>query len=62
MGGDRELYERCEPLFEHLAKATFFMGASGAGATTKLVVNTMLGVACRGWPSLGAGPRGRPGP
>lgn len=60
VGGDRELYDRCEPLFEHLAKATFFMGASGAGARTKLVVNTMLGVAMQGlaeaWAlGLGAG-------
>jgi 3-hydroxyisobutyrate dehydrogenase-like beta-hydroxyacid dehydrogenase len=44
VGGDRELYERCESLFEPLAKATYLMGESGAGATTKLVVNTLLGV------------------
>jgi 3-hydroxyisobutyrate dehydrogenase-like beta-hydroxyacid dehydrogenase len=37
VGGDRELYERCLALFEPLAKATFFMGDSGAGATSKLV-------------------------
>jgi 3-hydroxyisobutyrate dehydrogenase-like beta-hydroxyacid dehydrogenase len=48
VGGDRELYERCLALFEPLAKATFFMGDSGAGATSKLVVNTMLGVAMQG--------------
>jgi 3-hydroxyisobutyrate dehydrogenase len=44
VGGDRPLYDRCEELFEPLAKQTWFMGESGAGATTKLVVNTLLGV------------------
>jgi 3-hydroxyisobutyrate dehydrogenase-like beta-hydroxyacid dehydrogenase len=44
VGGDRALYDRCAPLFEPLAKDTFFMGDGGAGATTKLVVNTLLGV------------------
>jgi 3-hydroxyisobutyrate dehydrogenase-like beta-hydroxyacid dehydrogenase len=44
VGGDRELYDRCAPIFDVLAKQTFFMGDSGAGATTKLVVNTLLGV------------------
>jgi 3-hydroxyisobutyrate dehydrogenase len=48
VGGDRELYDRCSPLFEPLAKASFYMGDSGTGATTKLVVNTMLGVAMQG--------------
>jgi 3-hydroxyisobutyrate dehydrogenase len=44
VGGDRELYDRCEGLFAVLAKETHYMGPSGAGATTKLVVNTLLGV------------------
>lgn len=48
VGGDRELYDRCCPLFEPLAKASFYMGDSGAGATAKLVVNTTLGVAMQG--------------
>jgi 3-hydroxyisobutyrate dehydrogenase len=44
VGGDRELYDRCEAIFDVLAKQAFFMGDSGTGATTKLVVNTLLGV------------------
>jgi 3-hydroxyisobutyrate dehydrogenase-like beta-hydroxyacid dehydrogenase len=44
VGGDRELYERCESLFAALAKQTHYMGQSGTGAMTKLVVNTLLGV------------------
>jgi 3-hydroxyisobutyrate dehydrogenase len=44
VGGDRELYERCESLLATLAKQTYYMGQSGTGAMTKLVVNTLLGV------------------
>jgi 2-hydroxy-3-oxopropionate reductase len=43
VGGDRELYDRCRPLLETLAKARHYMGPSGAGATTKVVVNAILG-------------------
>jgi 3-hydroxyisobutyrate dehydrogenase len=44
VGGDRELYDRCQSLFAALATQTHFMGPSGTGAMTKLVVNTLLGV------------------
>jgi 3-hydroxyisobutyrate dehydrogenase len=44
VGGDRELFERCEGLFAALARETHYMGPSGTGAMTKLVVNTLLGV------------------
>jgi 3-hydroxyisobutyrate dehydrogenase-like beta-hydroxyacid dehydrogenase len=44
VGGDQELYEHCESLFAALAKQTHYMGPSGTGAMTKLVVNTLLGV------------------
>jgi 3-hydroxyisobutyrate dehydrogenase-like beta-hydroxyacid dehydrogenase len=44
VGGDEALYARCQTLFESLAKDTYFMGDSGTGAMTKLVVNTLLGV------------------
>lgn len=44
VGGDRELYDRCESLFAALARQTHYMGPSGTGAMTKLVVNTLLGV------------------
>jgi 3-hydroxyisobutyrate dehydrogenase-like beta-hydroxyacid dehydrogenase len=44
VGGDHELYERCESLFAALAKQAHYMGPSGTGAMTKLVVNTLLGV------------------
>jgi len=44
VGGDRELCRRCEHLFAVLAQQVHYMGPSGTGAMTKLVVNTLLGV------------------
>lgn len=44
VGGDRDLRQRCEPLFAVLAQQVHYMGPSGTGAMTKLVVNTLLGV------------------
>jgi 3-hydroxyisobutyrate dehydrogenase-like beta-hydroxyacid dehydrogenase len=44
VGGERDAYERCRPIFEAISSAGFFMGPSGAGATMKLVVNDLLGV------------------
>jgi 3-hydroxyisobutyrate dehydrogenase-like beta-hydroxyacid dehydrogenase len=43
-GGDREVFEACEPIFSTIAKQWFYMGASGSGVAMKLVVNTLLGV------------------
>src|SRR5438477_4645827 len=36
VGGERDVYERCRPIFDVLSNASFFMGPSGAGATMKL--------------------------
>jgi 3-hydroxyisobutyrate dehydrogenase-like beta-hydroxyacid dehydrogenase len=44
VGGERDIYESCRPIFEAISNASFFMGPSGAGATMKLVVNDLLGV------------------
>jgi 3-hydroxyisobutyrate dehydrogenase-like beta-hydroxyacid dehydrogenase len=44
VGGERDVYESCRPIFETISNASFFMGPSGAGATMKLVVNDLLGV------------------
>lgn len=42
VGGKREAYERCVPLFAAMAKDSIYMGASGTGAAIKLVVNLVL--------------------
>jgi 3-hydroxyisobutyrate dehydrogenase-like beta-hydroxyacid dehydrogenase len=44
VGGERDVYESCHPIFEAISSGSFFMGPSGAGATMKLVVNDLLGV------------------
>ena len=44
VGGNRDIYEGCRPIFDVISNSRFFMGPSGAGATMKLVVNDLLGV------------------
>jgi 3-hydroxyisobutyrate dehydrogenase len=41
VGGDAQVYERCLPLLSKLGRATFHVGALGAGNTAKLV-NSLL--------------------
>jgi 3-hydroxyisobutyrate dehydrogenase-like beta-hydroxyacid dehydrogenase len=43
-GGDFEIFNAVEPLFQVIARQYFFLGPSGSGTTMKLVVNTLLGV------------------
>ena len=42
-GGEREVFEAVEPIFEPIASQWFYMGPSGSGVAMKLVVNTLLG-------------------
>ncbi|HTK06859.1 MAG TPA: NAD(P)-dependent oxidoreductase [Ktedonobacteraceae bacterium] len=44
VGGEQEVYQRCKPILDQLGKSIFYMGASGAGTTMKMVVNTLLGL------------------
>jgi 3-hydroxyisobutyrate dehydrogenase len=44
VGGERAVYERCHPLLEVIGHQLFYLGPSGAGATMKLVANSLLGV------------------
>ena len=43
-GGDREAFERCDPIFKALSREHYYLGPNGAGTAMKLVVNTLLGV------------------
>lgn len=43
-GGDAEVFQAAEPIFQTLAAHCFLMGPSGSGTSMKLVVNTLLGV------------------
>jgi 3-hydroxyisobutyrate dehydrogenase len=43
-GGNKECFDATESIFRVIAKKYFYLGPSGAGATMKLVVNTLLGI------------------
>lgn len=45
VGGPRETFEACRPIFEKLASKIVYAGGSGMGTTLKLVNNLILGVA-----------------
>jgi 3-hydroxyisobutyrate dehydrogenase-like beta-hydroxyacid dehydrogenase len=44
IGGDAELFQAAQPIFQVLASHYFLMGPSGSGTAMKLVANTLLGV------------------
>jgi 3-hydroxyisobutyrate dehydrogenase-like beta-hydroxyacid dehydrogenase len=44
VGGKKEVYEKCLPLFEAMGKANFHLGPTGAGAYAKLANNTIVGI------------------
>jgi 3-hydroxyisobutyrate dehydrogenase-like beta-hydroxyacid dehydrogenase len=44
VGGNRDLFEAAEPIFQAIAKQYFLLGGPGSGTAMKLVVNTLLGV------------------
>lgn len=41
VGGNKEVYKKCLPLFNAMGKKSFYMGESGAGSYTKLANNTI---------------------
>jgi 3-hydroxyisobutyrate dehydrogenase-like beta-hydroxyacid dehydrogenase len=44
VGGKEAIFKECQPIFSAMGKETFYVGKNGAGATTKLVVNLVLGL------------------
>ena len=44
VGGDKDIYEKCLPLFKAMGKTTFHMGPNGAGSYTKLANNTISAI------------------
>ena len=44
VGGEEDVYQKCQPILAVLGSKTFYLGSSGAGATMKLCVNTLLGL------------------
>jgi 3-hydroxyisobutyrate dehydrogenase len=43
VGGERAAYEQARPLLDIIGNHIFYLGPSGAGATMKLVANSLLG-------------------
>jgi 3-hydroxyisobutyrate dehydrogenase len=43
-GGDENVFNAAEPIFNAISQQHFYLGPSGSGNTMKLVVNTLLGV------------------
>jgi 3-hydroxyisobutyrate dehydrogenase len=58
VGGDADVFERCQPILEVFSGARFRMGPHGAGATMKLVVNGLLGLEMQA-PVLTAGQKAK---
>lgn len=44
VGGEEDAFQKCGPILAVLGSKTFYLGPSGAGATMKLCVNTLLGL------------------
>jgi 3-hydroxyisobutyrate dehydrogenase len=44
VGGKKELYEKCMPLFLAMGQAAYYMGGNGKGSYTKLANNTMAAI------------------
>jgi 3-hydroxyisobutyrate dehydrogenase-like beta-hydroxyacid dehydrogenase len=43
-GGNQDVFNAAEPIFQSIAKQYFLLGRAGSGTAMKLVVNTMLGI------------------
>ena len=41
-GGSKEIYDRAIPILNTFSRASYYMGPSGSGARTKLVINLVL--------------------
>ncbi len=44
VGGEEEVYHRCETILAVLGKESLYMGPAGSGMATKLCVNALLGL------------------
>jgi 3-hydroxyisobutyrate dehydrogenase len=44
VGGEEDVYQKCQPILAVLGSETFYLGPSGAGTTMKLCVNLLLGL------------------
>jgi len=47
-GGDESTFEKVKPILEKIGRMALLVGDTGAGNTTKLVINTLLGIQAQG--------------
>ena len=47
-GGDKNTFEKVKPILEKIGRMALLVGDTGAGNTTKLVINTLLGIQAQG--------------
>jgi 3-hydroxyisobutyrate dehydrogenase len=47
-GGDESIFEKAKPILEKIGRLALLVGGTGAGNTTKLVINTLLGIQAQG--------------
>ena len=43
-GGNQDVFDAAQPIFQSIAKQYFLLGGAGSGTAMKLVVNTLLGI------------------
>ncbi|MDD5701234.1 MAG: NAD(P)-dependent oxidoreductase [Dehalococcoidales bacterium] len=48
VGGDKDAFDRCRPIFEAMGKIIYYLGGSGTGQAMKLVNNYMMVVTAYG--------------
>jgi len=44
VGGEEDVYQKCQPILAVLGSKTLYMGPGGSGTTMKLCANTLLGL------------------
>jgi 3-hydroxyisobutyrate dehydrogenase len=44
VGGDEDVFQKCQPILAVLGSKTLYLGANGSGTTMKLCVNALLGL------------------
>ncbi len=45
VGGERDVFERCEPILKHLGAKILYTGPNGSGCALKLLNNLIMGIA-----------------
>lgn len=44
IGGNKEVYEKCKPVFDSLGNKSFYLGKNGSGHAMKLVLNLQISI------------------